>query len=161
GSNAHQLRRQFAALPGLSANERVQIERIDALHARLEVDYSLAHALRDLGRTEAAARRASEAESIVGELTEGIRTLAAAQAARIGQPTIALQTSASQRQSFLIFALAGTALVATLFLWRTLESIDRPLARLTGAAHRLGNGELNVDVGGKMPGELAVLAGAF
>jgi len=161
GANAHQLRRQFAGLPGLNASERVQVERIDALHARLEVDYSLAHALRDLGRADAAVRRTAAAQSVVDELTDGIRTLAAAQAARIGEATGALQASANRRQYLLIFALAGTALVATLFLWRTLESIDRPLARLTAAADRLGNGELNVDVGGKMPGELAVLAGAF
>src|SRR5690606_29787099 len=50
GAQVHALRASYGNLPGLQATEQMQLARIEDLHARLEVHYALAHALRDLGR---------------------------------------------------------------------------------------------------------------
>ena len=161
GSEAHQLRQEYGDLPGLSPDEHKQVEQIELLHSRLEVEYSLAHALRDLGREEEALRRIEAAQAVVGELSAVIRGVSAGQAAKVSQAASVLQTRAGERQAGMLGVFLVTCAIGSVFLWRTLAGIDRPLNRLVLAAHRLGSGELNVRVDGRMPAEFQTLAGAF
>src|SRR5260221_2506902 len=57
----HQLRRAYRPLSGLSAPARLLVDSIGRLQAQLEVDYSLAHALLDLGRADEARAQAAKA----------------------------------------------------------------------------------------------------
>lgn len=161
GLEAHRLRGDYAGLPDLTPDERKQVVRIEELHSRLEVDYSLAHALRDLGRPAEAARRVAAVEPDLNELGNVIRGLGAAQAAKVNAATQALQGQATRRQLTLAVVMILTAVVGFLLIRQTLLSIDRPLSALVGAADLLGSGDLDVRLPGRMSSEFGVLAGAF
>ncbi|MFO7261454.1 MAG: methyl-accepting chemotaxis protein [bacterium] len=161
GLEAHRLRGDYANLPDLTADERKQIVRIEELHSRLEVDYSLAHALRDLGRPGEAAQRVAAVEPDLNELGSVIRSLGTAQAAKVNVATRTLQQQATQRQFTLAAVMIVSAILGFLLIRQTLLSIDRPLTALVGAADMLGSGNLDVQVGGRMSSEFGVLANAF
>jgi len=161
GLEAHRLRSDYSSLPDLTAEERKQVVRIEELHSRLEVDYSLAHALRDLGRPAEAARRVAAVEPDLNELGSVIRGLGAAQAVKVSAATRMLQEQVTQRQFTLAAVMVLTAIVGFLLIRQTLLSIDRPLSALVGAADMLGSGNLDVQVSGRMSSEFGVLAGAF
>jgi len=161
GSEVDEAHRAYAGLAGLTPEERRQLARLEELHARLEVAYSLAHALRDVGRPAEAVRRVAAAHSEVAELTGLLRTLATGQAAKVAEASRALRASATRREYVLLAVLVATAGLVSVLLWRTLVSIDQPLRALVVAADRFGSGDLSVRVDGRMPGELRVLASAF
>ena len=56
---------------------------------------------------------------------------------------------------------AGLLALALAGAWLIASSIDRPLARLTGAARRIGRGEAHAPLPEKGPRELATVASAF
>ena len=161
GLQAHSLRGEYADLPEMTPEERKQVVRIADLHARLEVDYSLAHALRDLGRLPEATRLVAAVQPDVSELSSLIRNLNAAQAAKVTSAVQALETEAGGRQTTLLLVLLATAILGLMLVRQTIRSIDGPLNALVSAANRLGNGDLNVQLDGRMAWEFGVLARAF
>src|SRR4029077_2097129 len=56
--DAFQYERRLDALGGLTAEDRLTINRLKQLHASIQTEYSIAHALKDLGRDQEAAERA-------------------------------------------------------------------------------------------------------
>ncbi len=161
GAQAHELRSRFADASGLLPDEQRRLARIGELHALLEVQYSLAHALDDLGRTTAAAERVTESEATRRELTGLIRTASAAEAAKVGAAAEAVRTETRNRRLTMLALLALSTGVGIVLILTTLRGINRPLVQLVGAADRFGAGDLTVEIGGDMPTELARLAGAF
>jgi len=57
--DAFQYQRRLDALSGLAVEDRLTINRLKQLHAAIQTEYSIAHALRDLGRDQEAVARAS------------------------------------------------------------------------------------------------------
>jgi methyl-accepting chemotaxis protein len=161
GMSAHAVRTEFTRVEGLTERERQQLARVDDLHARLEVQYALAHAERDLGRQAGAVARVGDADGTLSALKEQIRSLSAAQVAKVETASAAVSGLARQRQSIMLVMLVLTGGLGLVLTLRTLNAIDRPLARLIGAANQFGSGDLRMEVGGRMPSELTVLAGAF
>jgi methyl-accepting chemotaxis protein len=161
GMSAHGVRSEFTRVEGLTERERQQLARVDDLHARLEVQYALAHAERDLGRQAQAVTRVGGADETLSALKEQIRSLSAAQVAKVQTASAAVSGLARQRQSIMLVMLVLTGGLGLVLTLRTLNAIDRPLARLIGAANQFGSGDLRMEVGGRMPSELTVLAGAF
>ncbi|MBI4410841.1 MAG: methyl-accepting chemotaxis protein [Gemmatimonadetes bacterium] len=161
GSQVHGLRGRYTKLATLSDQEQKQLSRVDELHSMLEVRYSVAHALHDLGRIPGAIQMVEGAQPVIGELKGLIRSLSADQAAKVTQAAVVAQEDAAQRQWFMFLLLVLTAGVGILMVLRTVAAINRPLSRLVAAANQFGGGDLNVAVDGRMPAELSVLAGAF
>ena len=161
GDQAHDLRVRYHKIPGLTPTENMRVARIQDLHARLEVYYSLAHALRDLGRTTAAVEMTGSAAPVVDQLTREIGELSAAERAKVGMAAAELRRDAEERQAILAVMLLATIGVSVLLAIRTLRAITRPLGRLVAAADQFGHGDLNVRIEGRMPAEFEVLAGAF
>lgn len=161
GSQAHELRARYNQISGLTPEENMRVARIQDLHARLEVYYSLAHSLRDLGRTAAAVAMTEAAAPVLEQLTREIGALSAGERAKVGAAAIELRRDSAERQRYLIVLLVVTIAVASLMATRTLRAISRPLGRLVVAADRFGQGDLQVRIDGKMPVEFEVLAGAF
>lgn len=161
GSQSHELRSRYNKISGLTPAENMRVARIQDLHARLEVHYSLAHSLRDLGRTAAAVALTEAASPVADQLTREIAELSAGERAKVGAAASALRRDSRERQVYLIGLLLVTIGVSVLLAIRTLRAISRPLNRLVLAADHFGQGDLNVRVDGRMPAEFEVLAGAF
>lgn len=161
GNQAHELRARYHKIPGLTPSENMRVARIQDLHARLEVYYSLAHSLQDLGRTAAAVAMTEAAAPVVDQLTREIGELSAAERAKVGAAAATLRREAEERQTVLAILLLITIGVSIILALRTLKAISNPLGRLVVAADRFGSGDLNVRLDGRMPAEFEVLAGAF
>src|SRR5439155_1740491 len=74
--------RGLEELPDLSVEDRVTVTRIKQLQSSIQVDYALAHALKDLGRDREAAAQAAVVREPAQELTRLVRDLGARQAQR-------------------------------------------------------------------------------
>ncbi|HUH13635.1 MAG TPA: methyl-accepting chemotaxis protein [Longimicrobiales bacterium] len=161
GFQAHRLREEFTELAGLSPGQQVQLARISELHESLEVQYSLAHALHDVGRRDSAVASLAGVQPLVRELKERIRVLSSAQAADVAQAASVVQAQAVRGQFIMLMVLLVTIAVGIALTLATIKAINRPLSRLVVAANRMGEGDLGVNVSGRMPAELRVLGGAF
>jgi methyl-accepting chemotaxis protein len=161
GAQAHGVRTLFNKIEGQSPDERVRLAHIQDLHAQLEVQYSLAHALRDLGRTGEAVGRTESAAPTLEALTDEIGALSAGEREKVAEVAKGVRREAQERQPVMLGLMLLTIGLSVLLVIRTLGAISRPLERLVLAAEEFGRGDLNVRVDGRMPQEFGVLAGAF
>jgi methyl-accepting chemotaxis protein len=159
--SAFSYQRQLEGLPGLSDADRITVTRIKQLEAEIHVDYALAHANLDLGRTRAAQTLAVGVRPQVTELTRLVRDLSARQSDRAAVVRQRLVSLARQREIVLWLVLIATALVGALVGVFTLRSVEGPLVRLVTAAERFGSGDLRPVTTGRMPREFQVLADAM
>ncbi len=161
GLQTHQLRRAYRQLSGLSAPERLLVDSIGRLQAQVEVDYSLAHALLDLGRADEARAQAAKARVPAGAISEAIRALTEREVEAARGASYALAASAARREVILFSLLAVSTLVGIWLAWITLRAVEQPLDALAHSAARLGEGDLRPVDHGHMATEFAVLAEAF
>ncbi len=157
----HTIRKQYRRLAGLTTEERVMVDSIGRLQAQLEVDYSMAHALLDLGRVEEARAQASRAREPAKAITEAIRLLGEKESETASAANQALAKSAARRQIILLAVLAVSTLGGIILAVVTLRAVESPLAKLVRAAERLGEGDLRPVDPGQMATEFAVLGRAF
>ena len=159
--SAFSYQKRLDGLPGMTEADRITVNRIKQVQSEIHVDYSLAHADLDLGRTQQAQALAVGARPQVTELTRLVRDLSARQsdkAAVVGQRLAAL---AHQREIVLWLVLIATALVGGLVGMFTVRWVEGPLVRLVTAAERFGSGDLRPVTTGRMPREFQVLADAM
>jgi methyl-accepting chemotaxis protein len=159
--SAFSYQKRLEGLPGLNEADRITVNRIKQLEAAIHVDYALAHANLDIGRTREAQALSVGARPEVTELTRLVRDLSARQsdkAAVVGQGLAAL---ARQREIVLWLVLIATALVGGVVGAFTLRWVEGPLVRLVTAAERFGSGDLRPVTTGRMPREFQVLADAM
>jgi len=161
GRQAHEQRRQYKDLTDLSPAEQQRIAALEGLHSRIEVEYALAHAQRDVGDGAGALARVAGIRPQTRELQRAIRTISAAQAEKVSAASAQLATNARNAEILLLAIAAVASLVALALVMSTIRGITRPLGELVGAAERLGQGDLRVNLNGNMTGEFASLAGAF
>ena len=153
--------RRLEKLEGLTVEDRLTVNRLKQLHAAIQVDYAIAHALKDLGRDQEALSQSATVRRPAGELMRLVRELSNRQAAKAAQVTERLGGIAGRRELFLWVLLAVMVIVGVLASVRTLASVEGPLGRLVTAAERFGGGDLRPVTTGKMPHEFQVLADAM
>jgi methyl-accepting chemotaxis protein len=161
GRQAHEQRRQYKDLKDLSPAEQQEIVKVEGLHSRIEVEYALAHAQRDIGDTDGALRRVAAIRPQTQELQQEIRKISSAQAEKVATASAQLKENARRTELFLVGIGLMAALIAAVLVYSTIRGITRPLNELVTAAERLGQGDLRVSLNGNMTGEFASLAGAF
>ena len=161
GFDAHDVRRRYLELDNLSAEEQTKLARIEDVHSRLEVLYSVAHAQIDLGRRDQAVQTLAGVAPMLEELTTLVGDLSSEETEAIREAADRLDEDARERQAAMVLVLLFSVALASLVVWRAIHAIDEPLMRLVGAAHRFGEGDLNTRVDGRMPMEFEVLASAF
>jgi len=159
--SAFSFERRLERLPGLTVDDRLTVNRIKLLQASIEVDYALAHALKDIGRDREAQVRAAAVRTPSGELMQLVRDLSARQSDKAFQVADRLAQLASQRELFLWIVLGVFLILGTFVSVLTLRSVEGPLTRLVLAAARFGAGDLRPVTTGRMPKEFEVLAGAL
>ncbi len=158
---AFNYQKQLDALPGLAEADRITISRIKQLQSTIHVDYSLAHALLDIGRTNDAQALITAVHTPVAELNRLARELSARQAEKAATAGQRLAALAGQREIALWLVLIVTAIVGAIVAAFTLQWVEGPLSRLVTAAERFGSGDLRPVTTGEMPREFQVLADAM
>jgi methyl-accepting chemotaxis protein len=160
GEEAFQYEKRLEAL-GLTGEDRITVTKLKQLHASIQVDYAIAHALRDLGREREALARSAVARPQATEVTRLVRDLSSRQAVKATQAATRLAEASQDREKALWLLLTAIAVIG-LFLARwALLSIQGPLSRLVTAAERFGSGDLRPVTVGQMPREFRVLADAM
>jgi len=160
GDDAFQYERRLEAL-GITGEDRIAVSRLKQLNAAIQVDYAIAHALKDLGRDGEALAQSAAVRPQAAEVTRLVRDLATRQAVKAAQVADRLAAASREREKELWLLLGGIAVVG-LFLARwAMLSIHGPLSRLVTAAERFGSGDLRPVTVGEMPREFRVLAEAM
>ncbi|MEJ2679159.1 MAG: methyl-accepting chemotaxis protein [Gemmatimonadota bacterium] len=161
GLTVHNLSSQLSAARDLTPDEQMWVARIEDLHSRLEVEYSLAHALSDLGEPFQAVERAQAAQPTRRRLVSLVRSLAADEAAKVSAEGDVIRHETQQRRLAMLLILVISTGIGVLLIFRTLRSLNRPLRMMVTAAERFGTGDLTVTIDERMPTELRRLALAF
>jgi methyl-accepting chemotaxis protein len=161
GRDAHRMWRGYRDLTGLSSTELTQIAAAEALHSRMEVEYALAHALLDTGREEEARVRIAAVGAQGRQLQAEIRKLTDLQTAKLATTVADLDRTGTERQIWLMTVSLVAVLLVILIVIMINRGISEPLGRLTGAAERIGGGDLRAEVPDETLIEFATLARAF
>src|SRR5207249_1097613 len=156
--DAFEHERRLDALGGLTIEDRLTVNRVRQLNASIQTEYSIAHALRDLGRDPEAVAHAGAVRLQAAELTRLVRDLARRQGLKAAEH---LSAEATDREHQLWIFVAALVLAGFFLSRYTLESVHAPLGRLVTAAERLGAGDLRPVTTGDMPREFRVLADAM
>src|SRR2546426_2652787 len=82
---AFQHQRRLDGLGGLTVEDRLTVNRVKQLHAAIQTEYSIAHALRDLGRDQEAAARAAVVRPQAAEPTRLVGGLSPRPAEKAGE----------------------------------------------------------------------------
>lgn len=159
--SAFQFQRRLTRLADLTVEDRLVVNRIKLVESSIQVDYALAHALKDLGRTGDAQARAATVHASVSQLVELVRSLAARQSEKAAQAADRLALLASRRELFLWLVLGVFLVLGVVASVLTLRSVEGPLSRLAAAAERFGAGDLRPVTSGAMPREFQMLANAL
>jgi len=159
--STHQLHRQLRLLKGQGPEDQAQLNRISEAQARMEVAYATAMAWQALGELERAAAAESRADAEAALVLNEVRKLSGLQWSRALTQADDLRKTAARLRTVL-WALFFLALViGVTSAWRTIRSVDGPLARLVAATQRFSAGDLRAaDLSG-MPAELAALGSAM
>ncbi len=159
--SAYSLQRQLSTLPELTGADRASIQRIVAVQSETEVLYSYAHAERDLLRRDRAEAGAAVARSRATELVQLVRRFSTTQGTRARATSSSLEQAAADRKLLVWVVLIASTCIGIAIGVATLRSVERPLARLAGAAERFGDGDLRPVSLGRLPEELAGLGEAM
>ena len=159
--SAFQYDKRLERMRELTQEDRVAVSRIKQLQATIQVDYAVAHALRDVGRTTEAQARVAQVHATVNDLLQLVRGLSARQSERAAQVADRLGLVAGRRQLFLWLVLAVFLALGGVASMLTVRSVETPLGRLVTAAERFGAGDLRPVTTGAMPQEFQILAHAL
>src|SRR5690242_6785805 len=161
GDSAYAYQARFRTLNGLTQAERLALSQLADEQAAVEVQYSVAHALADLGRAADARAMADRARGPADGLTRDVRNLTGTLAQQALQSTEMIQKEARTRGYWLMLGLAIAVVLGVAFTVWIVTSVRTPLKRLGSAADRFGDGDLRPVHLGEMPAELATLANAM
>jgi methyl-accepting chemotaxis protein len=164
GHRAHEQRRQYKDLTGLTPQEQQKIAAVEQTHQRIEVEYALAHAQVDVGDRAGALARVAAVRPRTQELEQAIREIGATQAEKVSAAATELRRESRRWELGLLLLAVGAALGTALLIYRAMRWIQEPLSALVASAERLGQGDLREGLDGQrgsMTVEFAALAGAF
>src|SRR5205823_5901909 len=89
--------RRLEAL-GITGEDRIAVSRLKQLNAAIQVDYAIAHALKDLGRDGEALAQSAAVRPQAAEVTRLVRDLASRQAVKAAQVADRLAAASRERE---------------------------------------------------------------
>lgn len=161
GDSAYAIQRRYRTLGSLTTSDRYIVNKIADNQAQIEVGYSMARALTDLGRMEEARRHADLARAPSDTLLGDVRALSLAQTNRSMARASDLRRQADQRRQTLWLLFFVALVIGVWIAFWTVRMVDRPLTQLIGAAERFGEGDLRPVQLARMPTELERLSRAM
>jgi methyl-accepting chemotaxis protein len=162
-ATVYQRQRELAQVSDLGEVEQQAASRIGGLQAQVEVRYAYAHALADLGRSEAAIDAARGARTPAEQLIRETKAITTAETERYEAAATRLGQAAQRRLRWVLVVLVLTAALGATIAVTFYRSVDRPIRELLEAARRFADGDLRpVPASGtQMPAELAELSVAM
>ncbi len=158
GWSAHSIQREMNDRPDQTTEEISVLAAIDTRLSDLEVKYTLAHRLADLGRVPEAQAEAVKARAEVEPLLANINRLADLKEQKAATVGTRLAADTAHRAT-LMFGLIGLALlIGVAVVVATVVSVSRPLHALVTHAERLSRGDLTARTTAPMPAEFQILA---
>lgn len=161
GMRAHNIQRSMSNMAGQSAEEISLVARIDETLSQVEVAYTLAHRLSDLGRSEVARRQAETTRPLVARLLADMDRLGQMKALKVQKASERLRAESRWRTTVLLSVIFVALVIATIIVLRTVRSINGPLRELVAHARELSAGNLGIRTTSHMPGEFETLASAM
>jgi methyl-accepting chemotaxis protein len=161
GDNGYRFINRYRELGTLTTGDRSTLNRIADQQARLEVAFSRAFALVDLGRLAEARAAADVARRPASALVQDLQRLNRSQQSIAQQAQQRLQDASASRRTLLWVLVAAVIAIGLGTAYVVVRAIDAPLRRMVSAADRFGAGDLRPLDTGEMPTELALLAGAL
>jgi methyl-accepting chemotaxis protein len=161
GDNGYRYINRYRDLNTLSTGDRSTLNRIADQQARVEVAFSRAFALMDLGRLEEARAAADVARRPAIALVQDLQRLNRSQQSIAQQAQQRLRDASASRRTLLWVLVASVIAIGLGTAFAVVRAIDAPLRRMVAAADRFGAGDLRPLDTGEMPTELALLAGAL
>ncbi len=159
--DAHAVKRDINRSNTHGAEEAAIIAAIDAELSAVEIDYTLAHRLSDLGRRDAARAAANRAQNRVDALLAGVRALGEHKTQKFATASANLRGETLRRSVALLAVVVVTVLVGVAVVFNTVRFITRPLELLVSHARALSDGKLAIRTTGELPGEFHELAAAM
>ncbi len=161
GWTAHAIQREMNDRPGQTAEEIGVLAAIDAQLSDLEVKYTLAHRLADLGRTAESRAAAARAYAVVDPLLASINRLAQLKSRKVAAASTHLAAETRRRGSVMLGLIGLALVIGVTAVVLTVASVSRPLNALLAHADRLSHGDLTARTTAPMPGEFQILADAM
>jgi methyl-accepting chemotaxis protein len=159
--NAHAIQHDMTTRRDQTAVEVALLADVDAKLSQLEVKFSLAHVLHELGRTDAALTERAAARPLVKAVLDDLDRLGQLKAAREHDESARLGDDAARRTVFFLFAISAALLLSWLIVRTTVSGIARPLQQLLTHAQHLSDGDLTSRTTAALPGEFETLAVAL
>jgi methyl-accepting chemotaxis protein len=161
GDNGYRFINRYRELSTLSTGDRSTLNRVADQQARLEVAFSRAFALVDLGRLDEARAAAAVARRPATALVQDLQRLNRSQQSIAQQAQQRLRDASASRRTLLWVLVAAVIAIGLGTAYAVVRAIDAPLHRMVAAADRFGAGDLRPLDTGEMPTELALLARAL
>lgn len=159
--STHHLHRELRLLRGQGPQDQAQLNRIGLAQARMEVAYATAMAWQALGDAERAADASARADQEAAIVLRDVGLLSDMQWNRALERADDLRQTASRLRTVLWALFFLALLIGVTSAWRTVRSVDGPLARLVAATQRFSSGDLRAADLDRMPAELAALGSAM
>ena len=161
GDSVNAVMISYRRLMTLSTDDRYTLNEMANAQAEFDVNYSLAHALVDLGRGSDGRTLADQARGAADTLVADIHRLTASQTQVALAGSDVLRSQAKWWEK-LVAGILLLVVIAGIVVGRlTIGMVSGPLGRLVGAVERFGQGDLRPFQLGAMPLELARLAMAM
>ena len=159
--DAHAAKRDMNRTMTHGAEEATLIAGLDAKLSAVEIDYSLAHRLTDLGRRDEARVIANRARGRVDPLLNDVRALGENKTRQFESTATALRGETLRRSLVLLIVALLTVVVCVVVVLNSVNFITRPLEVLVGHARALSDGKLSTRTTSELPGEFQELASAM
>ncbi|MFN8573445.1 MAG: methyl-accepting chemotaxis protein [Gemmatimonadaceae bacterium] len=161
GSDAHAALRTMNLQGGATTQGVALIARIDDRLSHVEIRFSLAHRLADLGRHGEADAVASAVRPEMDALQTDLQSLAQLKAREVTAASGRLRRDVDRRGAWMLIAIFAAVLLGLFVVYGTVTWISRPLRQLVAQARALSDGNFGVRTTGDLPGEFQELADAM
>lgn len=159
--DAHAVKRDMNRTMAHGAEEATLIADLDSRLSTVEIDYSLAHRLSDLGRRDDARIVANRARGRVDALLNDVRALGENKTRQFEAAANSLHTETLRRSVVLLVVALLTVAVGLAVVLNTVGFLTRPLEALVAHARALSDGKLSTRTTSELPGEFQELASAM
>jgi methyl-accepting chemotaxis protein len=159
--NAHTIQHQMATHRDQSAVEVALLADVDAKLSQLEVKFSLAHVLHELGRSDAAVAERAAARPLVKAVLDDLDHLGQLKATRERDQSTRLGDDAARRAVVFLAMILAALVVSWLIVRTTIRGIALPLQQLLSHAQQLSDGNLTSRTTAALPGEFQTVAAAL
>ena len=158
---ARQTHADYSGVAGILAEDRASLATVQQRQTAAARQVRQARTEAEAGNVGAARTSLADVEPELYQARSGIRALSFRQLARVDAEMTEFGVRSAALRQTLLALLFLIAAVLAVFAYFTLQAVEKPLGRLVLAANQLRDGDLNVALDGRMPGEFQVLSGAF